>query len=388
MKTKIHLAVPLALAACVAALGVACAGDPGSDKDGEGAFSDGQRQASLTGTVSYHERLALSPEAVLTIELQDTSYADAPSQLIASQAISGPGQVPIKFDVAYDPGDIDSGNRYSVGARIVESDGRLAFINDTAYEVLTRGNPNRVEMLLVLVEPPPDLIDAGDDSGADWRQWQEVPARVIWANLIPNEPVHLLRIAYYQSIMENCARPGNQKLTLDGRDIIVRLTLMQPPETPWAAPCDDEVVELDTVHHIGTRLTSGQQYRVIVNGIETTTFTLPKSGLRDTVLAQSPIESAEVLSSETLPLQYHLRVVSGLPKGSGCSQSNGYEIRRRSPDEMDVAITHHEVDDPFVVCTADFPIIETIVPLGSDFEPGVEYSIDVNEDTPVTFLAR
>ena len=38
MKTKIHLAVPLALAACVAALGVACAGDPGSDKDGEGAF--------------------------------------------------------------------------------------------------------------------------------------------------------------------------------------------------------------------------------------------------------------------------------------------------------------------------------------------------------------
>ena len=282
--------------------------------------------------------------------------------------------------MAYDPGDIDSGNRYSVSARIVESDGRLAFINDTAYEVLTRGNPNRVEMLLVLVEPPPDLIDAGDDSGADWRQWQEVPARVIWANLIPNEPVHLLRIAYYQSTMENCARPGNQKLTLDDRDIIVRLTLMQPPETPWAAPCDDEVVELDTVHHIGTRLTSGQQYRVIVNDIETTTFTLPKSGLRDTVSLNRQSKARKC--SHQKPCRFNIICEScRFARGSGCSQSNGYEIRRRSPDEMDVAITHHEVDDPFVVCTADFPIIETIVPLGSDFEPSVEYSIDVNEDT-------
>ena len=39
----------------------------------------------------------------------------------------------------------------------MESDGRLAFINDTAYEVITRANPTRVDMVLVLVEPPPDL---------------------------------------------------------------------------------------------------------------------------------------------------------------------------------------------------------------------------------------
>ena len=44
----------------------------------------------------------------------------------------------------------------------IESDGRLAFINDTAYDVITRGNPNRVDMLLVLVEPPLDMVDDGD----------------------------------------------------------------------------------------------------------------------------------------------------------------------------------------------------------------------------------
>ena len=39
-------------------------------------------------------------------------------------------------------------------------------------------------MLLVLVQPPPDLVA----DGSDWRTWVEVPVPVIWANLIPNEP--------------------------------------------------------------------------------------------------------------------------------------------------------------------------------------------------------
>ena len=388
MKTKIHLAVPLALAACVAALGVACAGDPGSGEDGDGAFSGGQRKASLTGTVSYQERLELTPEATLIVELQDTSYADAPARLIGSQTITSPGQVPIKFDVAYDPKAVDPGNRYSVSARIVESDGRLAFINDTAYEVLTRGNPNRVEMLLVLVEPPPDLLESANLSGDDWRTWREVPADVIWANLIPNEPVPLLRVAYRQSTLENCARPGSQDLTLDGRDILVRLTLMQPPDTPWALPCHEEVVELDTVLHVGASLRPGRPYRVIVNDAEITTFTIPESHLDHTAIAQSPIQSAEVAMSASTPDQQILQVVSGLPKGSGCSQFNGYEMRRNSSREFDVVITHHEVADPFVVCTADFPIVETDVPLGSDLEPGAEYTVSVNDDVTATFVAR
>lgn len=38
--------------------------------------------------------------------------------------------------------------------------------------------------------------------------------------------------------------------------------------------------------------------------------------------------------------------------------------------------------------TADFPILETQVPLGSDFEPGAEYTVSVNDDASVTFVAR
>ena len=147
--------------------------------------------ASVSGTVTYRERLALSPGARLVVELRDVSYADAPSTLIARQTITDPGQVPIKFKVEYNRDDIDSRNTYSIKADIIESDGRLAFTNDTAYEVITRGNPNKVDMVLVLVQPPPDQAD----EGTDWRQWVETPAQVSWANLIPNEREHLLRMA-------------------------------------------------------------------------------------------------------------------------------------------------------------------------------------------------
>ena len=127
---------------------------------------------------------------------------------------------------------------------------------------------------------------------------------------------------------------------------------------------------------------------MIVNGLETTTFTMPEISLRDTFIAESPIESVEVVILESAPPQYQLRVVSGMSKGSSYSHFNGYEIRRRESSRIDVAITHHQVADPFVTCTAHYPVVETIVPLGSDFEPGMEYTVSVNSETTRSFGAR
>ena len=383
MNTSIKTILLSAMAICTVML-AACQSGPGPANATLEVPSGSRANPSVSGAVTYRERLALTPGATLVVELRDVSYADAPSQLIARQTISDPGQVPIKFKVGYNRDDINPRNVYSIRAEIIESDGRLAFTNDTAYEVITRGNPRKVDMLLVLVQPPPDL--AGDGS-SDWRTWVEAPAQVIWANLIPNEPEALLRVAYYQSTIEGCARPGNQELEVDGQDIIFQVTLMQPPPTPWAIPCHEEVVELDTVEPIGTPLEPGETYRVIVNGRETTTFTLPGSLHRDTFIAESPIESWEVVTPESAPPRHQLRVVSGMPRGSRCSQFNGYEIRRTEPDRIDVVITHHQVADPMVICTADFPIVETTVPLGSDFEPGIEYTVSVNSDN-MSFVAQ
>ena len=350
-KAALALLTGLLIAATTA---VACQTEPSPENATSEVTSGRQPNASVSGTVNYRERLALTSAASLVVELRDVSYADAEAPLIARQTISDPGQVPIRYKVEYNRQDIDPRNTYAISARIIESDGRLAFTNDTAYDVITRGNPDKIDMLLVLVEPPPDLLESAG-LGADWRNWVEMPAQVVSANLVPNEPEQLLRIVYLQPTTEGCARPGSQESRLDGNDILVRVTLTQPPPTPWSIPCADDLVELDTVEHLGSALRPGQSYRVIVNDTLTATLSTPSADLGHTFIDQSPIQSVEVVEIDSEPPMYEARVVSGMPRGSGCSQFNGYEIRRDESSTISVMVTHHEVADPFLVCTADFP---------------------------------
>ena len=390
MQTKFNAGFLFLLCACIAALlSAACQTDspspPGTSVPE--VVSGRAPNASVSGTVTYRERLALTPGASLVVELRDASYADAAAQLIARQTISSPGQVPIRFKVEYNRDDIDPRNTYAITARIIESDGRLAFINDTAYDVITRGKPDKIDMILVLVEPPPELLESAG-LGSDWRTWVQMPARIVSANLIPNEPEQFLRVVYLQPTTEGCARPGSQESRLDGNDILVRVTLTQPPPTPWSIPCDDQLVELDVVEHLGTALQPGRSYRVIVNDTLTTVLSIPDTHLGHTTIDESLIQSVEVSAVEGEPVRYEARIVSGMPRGSGCSQFNGYEIRRDQSNTIGVTVTHHEISDPDTMCTTDFPMVETVIPLGSDFEPGREYTVSVNSDVEASFVAR
>ena len=155
-----------------------------------------------------------------------------------------------------------------------------------------------------------------------------MPAQVVSANLIPNELEQLLRIVYLQPTTEGCARPGSQESRLEGNDIVVRVTLTQPPPTPWSIPCGDELVELDTIERLGTSLQPDRSYRIIVNDTLTTTLSIPGADLGHTFIDESPIQSVEVVQVGSEPPMYEARVVSGMPRGSGCSQFNGYQIRR------------------------------------------------------------
>ena len=106
--------------------------------------------ASVTGTLTYRERVSLPPDAVASVRLEDVSLADAPSVVIAERVIANPGQVPIRFEIGYDPALIDERRDYAVQATIARG-GELLFVNDTVYSVLTWGNPSDVEMVLVSV---------------------------------------------------------------------------------------------------------------------------------------------------------------------------------------------------------------------------------------------
>lgn len=108
---------------------------------------------NVVGSVAYLEDVALPPDAVLEVRLADVSIADAPSMTISERTIANPGQIPIRFALGYDPDDIDERFDYSVQASITQG-GRLLFVNDTVYSVLTRGYGERVDMVLVQVQRP------------------------------------------------------------------------------------------------------------------------------------------------------------------------------------------------------------------------------------------
>jgi len=114
----------------------------------DGTSSASKAAATVSGTVTYRERIALTPEAVVEVQLLDVSIADDSAKLISEQTIRPQHQVPIPFELVYDPAEIDERLTYAVRATIRDG-GRLMFTTDRSYRVLTRGNPNQVDLVLV-----------------------------------------------------------------------------------------------------------------------------------------------------------------------------------------------------------------------------------------------
>lgn len=103
---------------------------------------------SVTGTVTYLQRIALPPAAVIKVQLIDVSRADAAAVVLGEQAYTAEGrQAPFAFAIPYDPARIDQRFTYAVSARI-EDGGTLLFINDRRYAVITHGAPTHVDMVL------------------------------------------------------------------------------------------------------------------------------------------------------------------------------------------------------------------------------------------------
>lgn len=117
--------------------------------------------AVVTGTVSYRERIALAPDAVVHVRLDNVSHADRPAVTLAAQTIRPDGrQVPLPFALAYDPAAIDARARYVVRAEIRDADGTLLWTTDTAYPVITQGAPTEDVEVIVRRAPADTSLGA------------------------------------------------------------------------------------------------------------------------------------------------------------------------------------------------------------------------------------
>ncbi len=108
---------------------------------------------SVTGNVTYVQRTALPASAVVEVQLQDVSLADASAAVINTQTINAQGkQVPFAYELPFRPRQIYPKHTYSVRATIKDGD-KLLFTSTQAYPVITNGAP--LKDVEIIVEPVP-----------------------------------------------------------------------------------------------------------------------------------------------------------------------------------------------------------------------------------------
>ena len=109
----------------------------------------------LSGTVSYRERIALPPDAIVEVWVVDVSPGIVTQQIVAGASIPTQGrQVPIRFDLRYDLNKVFPDRSYALKA-VILSQGQTLFEAGDGEHVITKGNPTEVTLLLRRVTQAP-----------------------------------------------------------------------------------------------------------------------------------------------------------------------------------------------------------------------------------------
>jgi putative lipoprotein len=108
---------------------------------------------SIVGEVTYRERIALPPTALLEVSLEDVSRAGSAGEVVSRLTQRTPSGSPIPFDLPFDAARIDPRNRYAVRAEI--RDGRrVLFTSTEAVLAVTQGRGAKVAIPLRMVNAP------------------------------------------------------------------------------------------------------------------------------------------------------------------------------------------------------------------------------------------
>lgn len=194
------------LGACLAlCLVAACAQPPPDETDAA---------ASLSGAVTYLPRIALPPDAVVHVWLEEVSRADAPAVTLAEQTVPADGrQVPLPFTLVYDPGRIDSTRHYAVRAEIRDAAGNLRWITDARQPVLTHGAPtDSVTIRVVQRTPDASASEQMEPQETGAAVWEEARRRGVDFRATGNEPGWYLEI-YDGERMHFVYAYGEQEVT-------------------------------------------------------------------------------------------------------------------------------------------------------------------------------
>ena len=139
------LAVAIALAACADKSADIQTPAPAANTSISATQQPAIQQPNVSGTVWIRQKVALPPDAVLTVTLSDASLADAP------KAVRTEGkQSPFSFVLPFNPADVQPNARILLSAAITVND-KLVFITDTVQPVINQGG-TKADLTLVPVQ--------------------------------------------------------------------------------------------------------------------------------------------------------------------------------------------------------------------------------------------
>lgn len=89
---------------------------------------------TISGEVTYRERIALPPDASLSVALVDLAAPQTP-RIAARAALASPGQVPLSFNLSFDSSVLADGASYGLVAEIAGADGAVWFRNAEPFAI-------------------------------------------------------------------------------------------------------------------------------------------------------------------------------------------------------------------------------------------------------------
>jgi len=104
-----------------------------------------EKMETITGTVTFFQRIAMPPGAVVEIKLVEAHKRK--NKTIVEKKIMNPGEVPVPFTLDCTPKKMPPGRKYSVQARILV-DGKAWYVTQTVNLQMRNGRIAHADIIL------------------------------------------------------------------------------------------------------------------------------------------------------------------------------------------------------------------------------------------------
>lgn len=125
------------------------------------------RLAKVTGTIAYRNRIFLPQDAIAMVELREGNTGPSTGITLGAQRIDEIRQIPIPFEIEYDPLDVNPRRTYVIHATISAA-GRPLYTTVDQYAVITNGKGQQVAVSVERAAADPQT--AANDQKAQIEQ--------------------------------------------------------------------------------------------------------------------------------------------------------------------------------------------------------------------------